>query len=142
MLAISLITCVTLTQAPSDPPQSIATAPQLPPWPPGLSAPAEGPDGVLLPPDRAEATYARLRACQSLPGRCQVRLDAIWSTCDALVSGARLVERADCLGARVDDQIAASSMWPAWRVAAVALVVAVVAGGAGYVAGAVAHGRP
>lgn len=131
MLAALLITCATWTQAPSDAPESIATAPRLPPWPPGLSEPRDGPDGTRLAPDLAEATNRRLRACQALPGRCQTRLDALWATCDARVRGAVRVERADCLGSAVEAKIETAGRWRTWEVVLVALGIGLMAGGIG-----------
>lgn len=135
MLAILLISCATLTQAPSSPPESIARAPQLPPWPTGLSALREDAGETCMGKDRTEATNGLIRACRRLPDRCQSRLDEMWGLCGDLATRVIRVERADCLGTQVKTVVAAGRKWPSWQVAVVSVALASVAGMVGYMAG-------
>lgn len=55
----------------------------LPPWPSGLSSPIVRGEETCLLRDLADAVHYRLAACESLPGRCQARIDGAVATCKA-----------------------------------------------------------
>jgi hypothetical protein len=81
-------------------------APDLPPWPRGLSEPITAPCGTCLPADLADATNQRLLACSVLPGRCTARLVA---QADALRQ-----ECASRLRLAAIERSAAPDLWWLW----------------------------
>lgn len=95
-------------------------APDLPEWPQGDFEYKETPEGLLLPESRAQAIIQRLAACGELPGRCQVRLDAMQSICEARIDAALMVHDIE---KKAVDPAAPSWIWVALPASLVAGIV-------------------
>lgn len=135
LLAASLILCASSTvAAETDPHRAALIAPQLPPWPTGLSGPRVDAGVTCMDKDLADATNRRLEAAGALPERCQLRIDISERRCDHYIEDAVDVARGDCL---IDGMIRdAGRGWPTWKVGALSGGVSVAATLVGIAVGA------
>jgi hypothetical protein len=130
-----LVGCATVSPEPSS---DALKAPQLSPWPAGLSDPTESPDGVCFQLDLAKATHQRLLECSKLPSLCQLALDRSADACVLRLDSAQVVHDAQLKKALAQRSVSELGQWELWEVV-IGIGIGTVAGlGLGYLFGAMA----